>query len=50
VVAAQTGVLEVVCDVSDPAQVSACVDVVVGRFGRTVPFDPRVDVRGYDGS
>ncbi|MGH3260101.1 MAG: SDR family NAD(P)-dependent oxidoreductase [Streptosporangiaceae bacterium] len=33
-VAAQTGALDVVCDVSDPAQVSACVDAVVSRFGR----------------
>lgn len=32
-VAAQTGALDVVCDVSDPAQVSACVDLVADRFG-----------------
>jgi meso-butanediol dehydrogenase / (S,S)-butanediol dehydrogenase / diacetyl reductase len=32
-VAAQTGALDVVCDVSDPAQVSAGVELVAGRFG-----------------
>ncbi|HEY6294257.1 MAG TPA: SDR family oxidoreductase [Streptosporangiaceae bacterium] len=32
-VAAQTGAVDVVCDVSDPAQVSARVDEVADRFG-----------------
>ncbi len=33
-VAARTGALDVVCDVSDPSAVAACVDRVVGRLGR----------------
>ena len=33
-VAAQTGALDVVCDVSDPSAVAACMDTVAGRFGR----------------
>jgi meso-butanediol dehydrogenase / (S,S)-butanediol dehydrogenase / diacetyl reductase len=33
-VAAQTGAVDVVCDVSDPSAVTACVDAVAGRFGR----------------
>jgi meso-butanediol dehydrogenase / (S,S)-butanediol dehydrogenase / diacetyl reductase len=33
-VAAQTGAVDVVCDVSDPSAVAACVDAVAGRFGR----------------
>jgi len=33
-VAASTGAVDVVCDVSDAGQVSAAVSSVVGRFGR----------------